>query len=466
MQGRESFRVVIGSVDVSNFVEHIQVNQQLNNLTVATVELVNAASLPSQVDYTPLVRILVRTDRDSADAIHTPVAGDDGFEIFEDEHLLFTGTVEKAETNARGASARCVAAIGELTDTLINELSSNLAAPELLYTIARTAGMPTTKLRIAGLDSIQHEAVEIVAPVEGVTVDGLTMCGKSVLVPADAPQIRRFLQDFKISEESSAILEVKCFAISTIYAQYLLDAEEEGLANIDEALSWLSVRAFDCRGVLSGRWVDFHRDNTLAVPRRRDRVMVRGLVSGRQWLRAPSQVLRVTEVELADLSPLTEPQLPADLPETDRQAIAAWRRARLASDPVISVLAIWEAIEFYVSTQRGTGLFEPRQKKAILRVINKTGGLDLSREQKARICDMVGQLNSPSMMMKLRTAIAADGAPVSDDDVLTLKHLREARNDAAHGNTTELSDDLVRQGLSIVARLLVERLRKLQSKGQ
>jgi hypothetical protein len=70
--------------------------------------------------------------------------------------------------------------------------------------------------------------------------------------------------------------------------------------------------------------------------------------TGRRWWRDTTFAQRDRRVELTPNARWLSPPMPTQMNPGDRQALAALRRAVTARDPVQRVVALWEAIEFYV----------------------------------------------------------------------------------------------------------------------
>jgi hypothetical protein len=152
--------------------------------------------------------------------------------------------------------------------------------------------------------------------------------------------------------------------------------------------------------------------------------------------------LGTASLSLGEIADIGLPVLPPDTPLQIREAINAWRRAAEASDPVEAVVALNDAVEFYVSNVRLPKLFTKDQKKSIRE--NATRGLE--GDQKKRVSDVLNDmLNAPSLMMKLRKALEDNKVPHTENEAQLLKKVRDKRNDLVHGRSREApSEDDVR----------------------
>jgi hypothetical protein len=112
------------------------------------------------------------------------------------------------------------------------------------------------------------------------------------------------------------------------------------------------------------------------------------------------------------------------------EAVRAWRRAVLTTDPVAAALALSEAIEFYASGVAVPSLLSAQEASAV-RAALKTVSLRPAQQQ--RVNDLFGTVNEAPLMVRLRVALEADLVPFNEGDIVVLRRLRKQRNDALHG---------------------------------
>lgn len=109
--------------------------------------------------------------------------------------------------------------------------------------------------------------------------------------------------------------------------------------------------------LLGGSPHAFRRHWTLSRVSLRDVVVVRGLSSNRRWLRALRNIPLKPQLAVGEIEGLEAPAFPSEVPMQVAVAISAWQRAVKADDPVEALVALWEAIEFYVSGTKSEQLF-------------------------------------------------------------------------------------------------------------
>ncbi len=203
----------------------------------------------------------------------------------------------------------------------------------------------------------------------------------------------------------------------------------------------------------AGQALPFARQEALASPTRRDLVTVRGLTTGRYWFRRPSLTSQERSAHLTSSTrPLDGTLRPLTLQE--KQALLALGRSSREPDLLARVQDLWEAIEFYCSGTSVDLLFASEKLKEIKKSLP-----ELEPAQRKRAEELIGQLNSPPLMIRFKQAILTDGAPLSEGEINLLVRLRKARNDVVHGRESRLpAPEDVEYATSLVARLLIYRI--------
>ena len=202
----------------------------------------------------------------------------------------------------------------------------------------------------------------------------------------------------------------------------------------------------------------FHRDWTIARVSRRDVVVVRGLATQRHWLRAPTDLMSRPDLQLSEMPDFHLFMLPPSISPQMKEALLAWRRAMEEEDRLATVMSLWEAIEFYTSGIVVPPLFEKRELRALAR--RATEGIEDVKRQ--RIMELVGRINEPPLLTKLRTALSQDQVPYTEEEFELLSKVRRIRNDFVHGRSRSLpSDTDLRLVVAFVNRMLVHRMDRL-----
>lgn len=364
----------------------------------------------------------------------------------------FTGSVVAAVPEADGVAVSALGGVS-LAESLIGGLAARgLPNFELVYVLARSGGLRDEQLSIDGLDTLPRETFEIVAPTDGVVVEeAVDFGGVRFLPPAIGA---RGLSALDVSDEMRVDYDAPAYALALVTATRTLTAEEQGLAEIDLALAWLTTRLRYGLAILpDGRPLPFKRSESLAPATRRDIVAVRGLWTTRQWLRRPPAVAEERTVALVPDTARLQRELPT-LTLQERLALLALARSTREADPLARVHALFEAIEFYASGVSVPPLLSKSERKAVIRNLPDT----LSEAQRARLRDVVARANDVPLRIRLMRALDEDDVPIASGEIDLLWHLRELRNDVVHGRRSELpANEDVEYATSIVARMLVYR---------
>jgi hypothetical protein len=363
---------------------------------------------------------------------------------------IFTGSVTEAAPAADSVTVKAVGA-QQLHEQIVSDMVyADVTTPELIYVLARSSGIRHERLNIDGMESLQEETFEIVAPVDGVIADRVVEFAGVEFLPAGHAIDPRL----EISDEQRAEFTGTTYARAPIVASTMLEAEEKGLAAIDVALSWLTVQLRCGAAMLAaGQALPFARQEALASPARRDLVTVRGLTTGRYWFRRPSLISQERSAHLTSSTrPLDGTLRPLTLQE--KQALLALGRSSREPDLLARVQDLWEAIEFYCSGASVDLLFARKKIKEIRKSLP-----ELEPAQRERAEELIGQLNSPPLMIRFKQAILTDGVPLSEGEIDLLVRLRRARNDVVHGRESRLpAPEDVEYATSLVARLLMYRM--------
>lgn len=369
---------------------------------------------------------------------------------------MFLGVVESV-TLAKDEAQVSLRNGVELQEALISGLGAAAISPlEMIWSLARTAGIPSEKIAIAGWAPGPVELFEVVVPVYGLELRTRWSVGHVLFTVEE--HARAAVDGLGPDPLRTSFQDASCWAVTQIFAPTVLDAEALGASAIVSALGWLSLRSCLAAAALpNGQPIGFMRKNTVAMPYCGDSAYVRGLVTGRRWLRSRSdarlaQVLNPNHVDLFSIPPFPQHLLtPQEL-----EAIAAWQRSVGGADLVARASAISEAIEFLCASESGKhALFSKRDRGALLAFARE----HYNEEQQRRFADMVAMLNAPSLLVKLKLWLEAENLVLTASDFEVLDRVRRARNDFVHGRSRDVptSSDL-RYASSVVNRMLVQRV--------
>lgn len=426
--------VRFGSVDVSYAVSGASMRTALNEMASARFELAHAFVAGQPLDY--------------AASLHLGT--------FQDGHkkTLFNGSVTEAEPMGETVEVSALA-LPALVESYVGFFEGReIVHPEVVHLLARVAGVPEENIHVEGLDEmLPLEAIEVIVPLQAITLPERMRIGQVTLLPREV--CLTAVDEFSNEEEKAVFRSASAFAVVTRVGRRLFDAEIEALAEIDVALAWLTVRArYGLALMPSGRPQPYRRRLAQARPRRTDLVLVRGITSGRRWLRSiGAEAAGDLVFDVND--PSWRPPAGSAIGLQDRLALLAAARAANSRDQLERVQAIWEAIEFYVAGVQAPKLFDKAEAKKVRRAIPE----DVDPALGQRALDLLGKINDPPLMAKLKEAIRRDGVPLAAGELDLLSDLRTARNHAVHGRTPDLPlAEEVDHAVSVVARMLLYRL--------
>jgi hypothetical protein len=407
-----------------------------NNPASATLTIPNEPVITASVVYRSPVKIVADVD-----------GGD---------QQLFEGFVDEAALEGSDVRINLTTQTQVMNETRVGGLGlAGVPVQEGAWALARLGGYPPENIITEGWEPGPTEVFEVATALDGVTVERPMKFGRLSLLPGGP--VTRLAGGLGPDELRELYEGGPVWALVTRTAKTLLEAEEEALREIDSVLAWLMARAHYSSVSLPGRQPGaYRRQWTLSRVLRKDVIVVSGLSTGRRWLRAPQDVPWRPSLPLGEIADIGLPVLPLDTPIQLREAINAWRRAAEASDSVEAVVALNDAIEFYVSNVSLPKLFTKPEKRFVRE--NATRGL--TGNQKTRVGKLLDDmLNAPSLMMKLRKALEDNEVPHTENEVQLLTRVRKKRNDLVHGRSREAPSEVdVRYAVAFVNRMLVYRI--------
>ena len=441
-------------LDLLGFVEEREFSHSVRFGMAEAIAAARAINTTTSVNAQPVARL-------SLDQLLLPAEPLDYFTtlVISAEHAgftrpLFTGAVTVASPSEGGIDVEALGA-SLLAEQVVASFAANgVPAAEIVHFLTRSAGMREEQLRIEGLAELPLEMFEVLAPVEGISVQERLRLGQVTLLPMSIvqPRLEGKQGPFATRKPTAA------YAIAYVLARRMLDAEERGLRQIDEGLAWLVTRARYGTALLPDSTPQrFSRAEALTRPRRAPVVLVRALGSQRRWTHETTNPENEDLLALTSRHPfMAHSESLAEQSDQTKQAILALARATAEPDALARVAALWEAIEFFVGSYQPPKLFSKAERKQIIASLPD----GLSAEQCYRVERLVNeQLNELPLRRRLEDVLDQERIPHTDDEVKTLFGLRSTRNDAVHGRARAAPaiEDL-QQATAFVARLLVHRV--------
>lgn len=377
---------------------------------------------------------------------------------------LFTGLVDTVTPRRDQITLTFVSVGRTMREFRLGGLgaSPSTKPPELIWTLLRSGGFGEEELGNIGFDPEPEEVFEVAIPVDGVVLTKPHTIGNVQLLPAGP--MTELAGDLGPDSLKERYHSAKAWASTRCTARTLFDAEAQGLAAIDLALAWLTVSArFSSVALPASQVRAYRRDWTRFRLSRRNVAIVRGETSGRAWLRAPTDSSNYPTLDLDEIQDLALFELPTSLSPQINEAMLAWRRGAEAAAPIETVMAMWEAIGFYVSGVETEPLFTDDERARLKDLCKRVIG-EFGQEQQERVMSRLDGINDAPLVARLQIALAEDQVPVTEPEFKMLHSVRKARNAFGHGRLPSLppSADL-RLVVSLVNRMLVHRMSRLSS---
>jgi hypothetical protein len=239
-----------------------------------------------------------------------------------------SGVVSRVEVLADRLHVQFVSATERFETVVPGFEYGNIGRSEVIWTIARSAGLPEDRISVNGLDRLPLEDIEIAVPIRSLHVDRGIQVGECMLLPVD--NVAWATSIYPDSEMSKAFRSHSAFAVTQAHRRYLYDAEREGLAQAEVAAAWVTTRfRYGAAKLPGGEIQAFDRGRSRVIPTPGSVVAVRALPAGRQWLRTPNFSQKEATVELSDIDRPTD-----EMTTRDREALR--RSGVLWEQPTLS----------------------------------------------------------------------------------------------------------------------------------
>lgn len=429
-----SFRIRFGHDSVTRGIQSLNMREELSTDAKADARIAVGSFAGKAADFRPLSVIENASER------------------------LFTGWVDRVEVV--DGIAQVQMRNGYQLEGRFDRLAigGGITPEEMAWSIGRIAGFTEDSLHIQGFARVA-DRFHVAMAVRGVLLDGERRFER-VRITQDTGTVRAALDFVSDTGWVDDLLKDECWAIASVEAGNLYEAEQEGVALIHATLDRLVVEShYSFASSPDGQLLPFRREDLFTDAQAVPVALVRAASrSGRAWIRtlgelAHTQALKNRRVQLIG------PRV-GEHPQFD-EAIRAWRRALIASDRVAAATAISEAIEFYAGGTKPSPSFSAVQlralRKALRAATTREGApLALTSAQKQRLNGQMGRLNEPSLKQRLRAALSLDGVPSTEGEITAVWRVRTARNNFVHGQSRdEPDDDDLDVARAFVNRLLV-----------
>jgi hypothetical protein len=374
---------------------------------------------------------------------------------------LFTGLVDRVSLAGDGVA--CIELIGlhrDLATSLMGGLvvGKGTGKVEMVYSLMRQAGVPEERIKFDGWKPGPEEQFIVAAPVAALSVSGARQVGE-VAFTNDIPVEMDLTGDSPLIPEFE---KASCWGWVTVSALTLVEAEGAGIAKLLAALDEVRAFAYYSYPVMNGEVKPFEWRHTQARPQLASVTYVGAVASERRWLRDRVDTSRLETFDLDDLVLRANIELGAARPvkrQLDR-ALAEWHLSIDASTEAARLAHLWRALECYVAgakTESGksTRLFSKQELSVAAGSLRSATAW--SEGQRARLDELVGRLNEPPLLARIRATLSADEIDIVDAEFDALVATRSMRNDLEHGGSlTAAQHRAVDLAVAIANRIIVE----------
>ena len=430
-----NFRLRVGDVDISNAVTHASTRKALSERNSAEFVVDLEAQTIRNLDF----------------------SGEVVAESYFDGqwYVIFAGGVRRILHGGPTSKLYCEGAQG-LVVTAAGLLAHQDCNFDVIESLVRGADIPH---EIDGLPDRPEEEFEVVVPVSQINVGDFEKIASSVslISTGRAASVLDRIPDVP-QEVRSSFLRSSAYFLSRIRSSSMYAAQKEALAKFDQVLAGLVTGSrYSLFRYPSGVPVPWRRELYQFNPERIELVVVASSSSRRAWIRrtgilALSKPMTATDEPLPRFASLTEHSS-----LQVRQAFLLCSRAARPGTAVDRITALWQGLEFLVGKQRNkTPVFDREALDRIDLVIEEKLKPVLSRDQVDRLGDVLGQLNDPPLLAKLRKHFSTFEIPITEGEFERLWKLRSYRNKVNHGKEPTVPTSAeIDFGVALMARILV-----------
>ena len=342
---------------------------------------------------------------------------------------LFTGLVNRVTFDEDLATIELIGSKREFQEVTMGGLvhGEGNSAQELIFCILRINGWPAARTSMHEWSPGPTEQFLVAAPISGASAQVSHKFGDVDIVLTNPCLVT--LTGSDIWERFSTS---ESWAVTTVSADTLYDAEVEGLAKIDIGLSAIRALGAYRYPLLNGKLFSFERDRARAKVRVSDLVLVQSLSSKRNWIRSVSsgEKLDLLEIDSLEINEIEPERLEARGPMFTR-SLREWKTAADSSDDSDRVAHLWRSIECYASTGAVPELFSKEELKGIRNAAKSVNAWN--QDQLGAINSRMGSINNLSLNEKFRLTLSQHSINLSEKEIDAIYETRNLRNELEHG---------------------------------
>jgi hypothetical protein len=347
-----------------------------------------------------------------------------------DSRRLMTGLVDRVSIEGEISTILIAGFHQELRETRLGGFAPSDGVPpeEKIYTILRAVGWPYARTNLGSWSPGPAEIFTVSTPIVGATLTRDHLYGDVLFTNSNPCDVEPDNSDLREHFFGAGV-----WAVVSIEAETLFDAEVLGLDVIDEGVSTLRALGAYRYPTIDGAPLPYSRAQSRASVYRSNVAFVKSIASGRYWLRLagkaetkdPLDVDNVSHEALGEFTHSSEPKM-------FKRSIREWRAAADSIDDYDRVAHLWRSIECYSNREDNGELFSTEERKAIRAGLEGAG--TWTDDQAARIKDLVATFNNRPLLQKFRMALEADEIELSDRAFEMIRATRRLRNDLEHAS--------------------------------
>lgn len=346
-------------------------------------------------------------------------------ERVEPRQRLFAGNVVSI---TKGDSGKVVINLEggiEFSDTYMTGLKvMRIAPPEVVYSMARMAGVPDSRLSIEGLDVSDKEMAAFI-PFKGMKVKEKTLIGDIELI--DLNELKSKITSDKNDDLWRGFLDADGWLFFKFTAKHFAVAEKLAIEKADAFFTLQSSAIQFSHSQFNASIVEWERSKQFVQLKRKNHILLVMLKGGAAWLRdltayTPTKDQLSHNIEFS-IDKVVKAEAKQQLP------LLVWNRFRDSDDYHVVTVGFWQIIELLCTDTK----LPKKISKKDLKDFKERVSLSLTADDLEKIKPVIENLNQRTLLEKLEKFLSDNDIELGEDDTQLIEAFRKIRNDIEHG---------------------------------
>lgn len=341
------------------------------------------------------------------------------------QQRLFTGNITSVAIGNGGKVIINLEGGVEFSESYMTGLTvMRITTPETIYSMARLAGIPASRLSIDGLDVSDKEMAAFI-PFNGMKVKKKTILGDVELI--DLTELKSKVTADQDNDLWREFFDADGWLFFRFIGKHFADAEKLAIEKADAYFTIQSSAIQFSHSQFNNSIVEWERSKQSIHLKRTDLMLLVMIKTGSAWLR-----------DLAAYTP-TKNQLSHDIDfsidkvtkaDAKRQLqLLVWNRFRDSNDYHVVTVGFWQIIELLCAETK----LPKKISKTDLKDFKERVSSSLSEDDFEKIKPILDNLNQRTISEKFEKFLVDNDIDLNEDDSQLIEAFRKIRNDIEHG---------------------------------